>query len=84
MVHLRLLRLWRGHRGSLAALVAVGLAISLTWAVQAVLLSQLFAALLDGSSLVDPALLPAVAALGAVLLVRPALSLLREIGRAHV
>ncbi|MFF7682379.1 ATP-binding cassette domain-containing protein [Microbacterium sp. NPDC007973] len=77
MVHLRLLRLWRGHRGSLAALVVVGLAISLTWAAQAVLLSQLFAALLAGSSLVDPALLPAVVGLAAVLLVRPALSLLR-------
>ena len=77
MVHLRLLRLWRGHRGALVLLVAVGVAISLTWAAQALLLSQVFAGLLRGSALVDPALLPAVLALGAVLLARPALALTR-------
>ena len=77
MVHLRLLRLWRGHRGALVVLVAVGVAISLTWAAQALLLSQVFAGLLRGSALVDPALLPAVLALGAVLLARPALALTR-------
>lgn len=77
MVHLRLLRLWRGHRGALVLLVAVGVAISLTWAAQALLLSHVFAGLLRGSALVDPALLPAVLALGAVLLARPALALTR-------
>ncbi|MCJ1709519.1 ATP-binding cassette domain-containing protein [Microbacterium sp. VKM Ac-2923] len=77
MVHLRLLRLWRGHRSALVLLVAIGVAISLTWATQALLLSQLFAALLRGSALVDAALLPVLGALAAVLLVRPALALVR-------
>lgn len=77
MVHLRLLRLWRGHRGALALLVAIGVSISFAWAAQAVLLSQLFAALLAGSALVDPELVPALVALGGVLLVRPALALVR-------
>jgi len=77
MTHLRLLRLWRGHAGALLALVAVGVSISATWAVQAVLMSQLFAGLLGGRPLLDPVLLPALVAVGAVLLVRPALTLAR-------
>lgn len=77
MVHLRLLRLWRGHRGALALLVAIGVAISLAWAVQALLLSRLFAALLAGSALTAPELLPPLVALVGVLLVRPALALVR-------
>ncbi|MDQ1082228.1 MULTISPECIES: ATP-binding cassette domain-containing protein [Microbacterium] len=77
MIHLRLLRLWHGHRGSLAGLVAVGVTISLAWAAQALLLSHLFAALLRGTSLVDADVAPALAALAAVLLVRPALALVR-------
>ena len=64
MVHLRLLRLWRGHRGALALLVAIGVAISLAWAVQALLLSRLFAALLAGSAPTAPELLPSLVLLG--------------------
>ncbi len=79
MTHLRLLRLWRGHAGALLALVAVGVAISATWALQAVLLSRLFAGLLGGRSLVDPSLAPMLVAVAAVLLVRPALTLTRAV-----
>jgi len=79
MTHLRLLRLWRGHRLALLALVAVGVAISATWATQAVLLSRMFAGLLAGRSLLDPALLPVLFAVGAVLLLRPALTLVRAV-----
>ncbi|KTS03940.1 ATP-binding cassette domain-containing protein [Microbacterium testaceum] len=79
MTHLRLLCLWRGHAGALLALVAVGVAISATWAVQAVLLSQLFAGLLGGRSLVDASLAPMLVAVAAVLLVRPALTLVRAV-----
>lgn len=77
MTHLRLLRLWRGHPGALVALVGIGVAVSAAWAAQALLLSHLFAGLLAGSSLVDAGLVPALLALGAVLLVRPALALAR-------
>ncbi|MDF2917742.1 ATP-binding cassette domain-containing protein [Microbacterium sp. NPDC086615] len=77
MAHLRLLRLWRGHTGALLALIGVGVAISATWATQAVVLSQLFAGLLAGRSLVDSALLPLIVVVAAVLLLRPGLTLLR-------
>lgn len=79
MIHLRLLRLWRGHRGALALLVTIGVAISLAWAVQALLLSRLFAALLAGSALTAPELLPSLVMLGGVLLVRPVLALVRAV-----
>lgn len=39
MQHLRLLRLWEGHRGALAALVLAGIAVAATWTGQALLTS---------------------------------------------
>ena len=79
MQHLRLLRLWEGHRGALAALVLAGIAVAATWTGQALLTSRVFAALVRGSSLRDPDLLAPAAALAGVLLARPLLVLVRQL-----
>ena len=52
MQHLRLLRLWEGHRGALAALVLAGIAVAATWTGQALLTSRVFARLVDRKSVV--------------------------------
>lgn len=79
MQHLRLLRLWEGHRGALAALVLAGIAVAATWTGQALLTSRVFAALVRGSSLRDPDLFAPAAALAGVLLARPLLVLVRQL-----
>ncbi|WP_315561170.1 ATP-binding cassette domain-containing protein [Actinomyces gerencseriae] len=83
MQHLRLLGLWRDHRGMLAALVLAGTAVAATWTGQALLTSRVFAALISGSSFRDPDLLAPAVALAGVLLARPLLVLVRQLLAQH-
>lgn len=83
MQHVRLMRLWSGHGALLLALTAVGVAVAATWTGQALLTSQIFAVLVTEAPLSDPALVPSVLALVAVLLIRPLLVLLRQLLAHH-
>lgn len=83
MQHFRLLRLWRGHLHLLLALTLAGVAVSATWAGQALLTSRIFTALVSRAPLSDPALLPAVISLAAMLLTRPLLVLARQLLAHH-
>ncbi|WP_136519933.1 ATP-binding cassette domain-containing protein [Cellulomonas telluris] len=82
MVHLRLSRLLDGRRWVLLVVAAVGVAVSATWVVQALLLSRVFGALTSGAG--APAdrvrdLAPLLVALAAVLVARPLLVLARQL-----
>lgn len=84
MVHVRLSRLLGSRRWVLVAVAAVGVAVSATWVVQALLLARVFGALVPGRSdaatperLAD--LAPLLVGLAAVLVARPLLVLGRQL-----
>ncbi|WP_161512777.1 ATP-binding cassette domain-containing protein [Actinomyces howellii] len=81
MQHLRLMRLWHGHRVLLVLLTLTGLGVAATWIGQALLTSRVFTLLVAGAG--ERELVPAVLALAAVLLARPVLVLVRQLLAQH-